>query len=255
MRARRARPERLAPVPHADTHARLLEAIEAGDTAAEHAARWSLVMTVRALVYAKVHKHSQHAEDIGSALLIRLAENVHKWNPRRGRLTTFSRAVVMSALSDGRELRSVSGPIVTVPCVRRRLVRLSQRYSLADAAAQTNRSPEAAARMLAISTTRIDAPAPNQRGGRLLLLHEVLADTAQPSGEHVADAARRAAQLRAAVALLEDRPRVMLERFYGLGRPRESSAEIGETEGVTRQRIDQILKQARAELAELLEES
>jgi DNA-directed RNA polymerase sigma subunit (sigma70/sigma32) len=57
------------------------------------------------------------------------------------------------------------------------------------------------------------------------------------------------------VALLEDRPRVMLERFYGLGRPRESSAEIGDTEGVTRQRIDQILKQARAELAELLEES
>ena len=244
MRARIARPERLAPVPHADTHARLLEAIEAGDTAAEHAARWSLVMTVRALVYAKVHKHSQHAEDIGSALLIRLAEVVHKWDPRRGRLTTYSRAVIMSALSDGRELRSVSGPIVTVPCVRRRLVRLTQRYSLADAAAQTNRSPEAAARMLAISTTRIDAPAPNQRGGRLLLLHEVLAD-----------AARRAAQLRAAVALLEDRPRVMLERFYGLGRPRESSAEIGDTEGVTRQRIDQILKQARAELAELLEES
>jgi len=42
MRARIARPERLAPVPHADTHARLLEAIEAGDTAAEHAARWSM---------------------------------------------------------------------------------------------------------------------------------------------------------------------------------------------------------------------
>ncbi len=244
MSARRPRPGQDAPVRHASTLHRLQQAIADGDTAAEHAARWELVMIVRGLVFGLVRQNSQHSDDIASALLLRLADAMHKWSPPRGALTTFARAVVTSALSDGRAVRNIVGPVVTVPCVHRRLIRLYHRDGLAAAAAQVNRTPEAARRLLAVSQTNLDTSCHGQHRD---LLHEVIPGTDTALDDALASL-RTARRVRAAVEALPRYRRAVVRRFYGLGCRQESLTIIAGRYGVSRQRIAQIRADAVATL-------
>ncbi len=87
----------------------------------------------------------------------------------------------------------------------------------------------------------IDAPV---GGSQELSLGRIIADADAPDPDRQLEQGTLLAELQQLVARLEPRERQVVERFYGLGTPHLTMAEIGREMGLKRERVRQIRDKA-----------
>ena len=210
-----------------------------GDSEAENAARWLLVLGVRRFVQSMLRADQQWRADLEHGALLYLAERIHKWDPERAALTTFCSYLLRTFL-DRHSDRCLPAPAVDVPRAYLPARRLAAAgVPVAEIAERLTRSEALIRSWIAVRSRSIEAPI-----GEGITLAEAL--PARPTDPIRAIQARRAAATVAeAMEALTPRERLIIARRYGINRPPEAAADIAADLGVSRQRIDQICRRAR----------
>ncbi len=248
----------LPPALAADAHARILadlaawpldqEALRAGD-----AARVAFVAANGRLVVA-LARHYRHGglplDDLVQEGTVGLLRAVDLFDPARGyKFSTYAVWWIKQAL---RRALARQVPLAHIPDnVQMERARLARRAHALHAALGHPPSPADLAAATGLPRARVDAltaplPAPVpldqlMGDGETTTLGDLLPDPAADRPDAMAEAHALAAALRAALATLPPRQRVILAAHHGLdGAPPRTLQEIGQQLGLTRERVRQI---------------